>query len=56
MCCYSTREALILGGGFPNRLQGRYCFQRAHNGFQDRCIMYYLFIDTLEDHIRKNSL
>jgi hypothetical protein len=39
MCCYSTREALILGGGFPNRLPGRYCFQRADNGFQDRCIM-----------------
>jgi hydrophobic/amphiphilic exporter-1 (mainly G- bacteria), HAE1 family len=25
-------------------LQGRYCFQRTHNGFQDRCIMYYSFL------------
>ena len=55
MCCCPIREALILGSGFRT-VQGRYCFERTHNGFQDRCIMYYSFIYTLEDNIRQNGL
>jgi hypothetical protein len=54
MCCCPTREALILGSGFRT-VQGHYCFQRARNGFQDRCIMYYLFIYTLEYNIRRRT-
>ncbi len=55
MCCCPTPRTLIRTAVFEP-LQGRYGFQRTHNGFQDRCIMYYSFIYTLEENIRQNSL
>jgi hypothetical protein len=44
--CYvllSYPRNLDSGDGFEP-LQGGYCLERTHNGFQDRCIMYYSFI------------
>jgi hypothetical protein len=55
MRCCPTRETLILGGGFRT-VAGPLLFPTDDNGFQDRCIMSYPFIYTLEDDIRQNSL
>jgi len=47
---------LMILAAVSEPLQGRYCSQQTYNGFQDRCIMYYSFIYTLDYKIRQNSL
>jgi hypothetical protein len=60
----TRRKALPLRNGFD--MDTGECLrpvQRLHrpswrkvNAFQDRCVVYYSFIYTLEDNIRQNSL